>query len=173
MFAQYSIKQKSIAFAVLMVLLLLASNKRSFRPTLNAYDQLKEVREKVQFMSTSSQNAGALRTEMDYFKSLLGEQHIAPVAAQQAILNFATKLSAVKITGISETHFSVQNGFNVITNQIELTGGYQELCKAIYDYEKDFDTSFLVSVNFAKTKKNNRKNQLSVTLIFQNYEKAT
>ncbi|WP_136464889.1 hypothetical protein [Flagellimonas onchidii] len=173
MFENYSHKQKLIGLLVLLLVLFLAANKRSFKVTKNAYVQMQEVKGKLEFMKNSNHDSKQLQQQMDFYDNLLGQQGIRPDVAQQSILDFATRYTNVEIDELSETHFSNAKGFDIITNQLTLQGSYTALSRVVYDYEKNFKASSLVGVSFVKQKDRNRKkNKLKVLLIFQNYEKS-
>lgn len=173
MFENYSYKKKFIGLAVLLVLLFFAANKRSFKVTKNAYVQMKEVKEKMEFMQNSNIDSKELQRQMNLYDNLIGKQNIQPDAAQQSILDFATRYQDVEVDELSETHFSHEKGFDIITNQLTLEGSYSALSKVVYDYEKKFKVSSLVGVSYIKEKNyNRRKSKLKVLLIFQNYEKS-
>lgn len=173
MFEGYSYKKKLIGLSIFLVLLLLTANKKSFKVTKQAYGQLKEVKEQVEFMRISGKGSQSLQEQIRLYDGLIGKQDIEPSVAQQSILDFATQYEDVKIDELKETHFSNTNGFDVITNQLVLRGSYQALTRAVYDYEKKFDISSLVSIDFYKEKNfEKRTTELKVLLTFQNYEKS-
>ncbi|SNZ01700.1 hypothetical protein [Flagellimonas pacifica] len=173
MFEKYSYKQKFLGLVALLLVLFLAANKRSFKVTKNAYGQMREIREKLEFMQNSNHDSRELQRQMDLYDNLIGKQDIQPDMAQQSILDFATKYDDIEIDELSETHFSNTKGFDVITNRLTLEGSYSALAKVVYDYEKNFKVSSLVGVSFIREKNyNRRKNKLKVLLIFQNYEKS-
>ncbi|MBR9855762.1 MAG: hypothetical protein GYB37_14485 [Algicola sp.] len=173
MFENYTYKKKLIGLCILLVLLLLAANKKSFRVAKQAFGQLQEVKEQLEFMKTSSIGSKELQQQLSYYDRLIGKQNVEPEAAKQSILDFATKYNNVKINELKETHFSHANGYDVITNQLILEGSYASLSEILYDFEKKFDTSSLVSFAYYKEKNyKKRTSELKVHLIFQNYEKS-
>ncbi len=172
MFENVTYKKKTISLFLLLALLFLTANKRSFRITRNAHKQMKEVKEQLEFMKTSSKNSEELYHQLALYDGLIGKQNIGPNVVQQSILGFATKYSDINIEELKEPHLSEANGFMVITNQLILEGNYLALSKVVYEYEKKFDVSSLVSVIFYKKKNFNKKSELRVLLTFQNYEKS-
>lgn len=173
MFERYSYKKKLIGLSIVVALLLLTANKKSFKVTKQAYGQLKEAKEQLEFMRMSGQDSQTLQEQIKLYDGLIGKQDIEPSVAQQSILDFATQYEDVIIDELKETHFSSMDGFEVITNQLILEGSYQALTRAVYDYEKKFNISSLVSIDFYKEKNfAKRTSELKVLLIFQNYEKS-
>lgn len=172
MFERYSYKQKLIALSILLVLLLITANKRSFKVTAQAYQQLQEVRGQLEFMRMSGQGSMDLQEQLERYDRVIGKQHVDPGVAQQSILDFATNYDDVSIAELKETHFSQTKGFDVVTNQLILQGDYSSLSRVVYAYEKSFDVSSLVGIQYFTEKNfNKRTKELKVLLIFQNYEK--
>ena len=173
MFDNISYKKKLIGLLVLFVVMLLAANKRSFRATRTAYHQMNEIRSQLEYLQTSAIDSRHLETQLALYDNAIGKQNVEWDMVQQSILEFATQFESVAVDGLSETHLSASNGFEVITYQLTLEGSFYTLTNAIYAYERQFKMSKLVSVNYTKEKSyNDRKDKLKVQLIFQNYEKS-
>ncbi|WP_298487853.1 hypothetical protein [uncultured Maribacter sp.] len=125
-------------------------------------------------MKNSSHDSQQLQKQIHLYDKLIGSQNVEAEEIQQSILDFATGYESIKIDKLSETHISESNGFEVITNQLTLEGNFQSLIEVIYEFEKKFKVSSIVSINFIKEKKyDQRKSRLKVQLIFQNYEKVS
>tara|TARA_R110002033_G_scaffold66981_3_gene117993 strand:- start:36446 stop:36967 length:522 start_codon:yes stop_codon:yes gene_type:complete len=173
MFENFTYKQKLIGLGVVLLLLFFTANKRSFKATKNAYQQMKEVEAKVSYLKDLSLGSKELQNQVALYNNLLGKQDIEASQVQQEILNFASKYAIVDIDQLKETHLSESNGFHIITNQLVLEGDFLSLLEVVYAFEKKFNTSILVSINFLKEKNYQRKkDKLKVQLIFQNYEKS-
>lgn len=174
MFENLSYKQKLAGLGIVLIMLLMVANKRSFRATKDAYRQMKEVESQLAYMKASSFNSKELQTQIALYDDLIGQQHTETYVVQQSILDFANKFPKITIMELSETHLAESNGFVVKTNQLILEGDFQSLTETVYDFEKRFKNASLVSVSFLKERDfKKRKNRLRVKLIFQNYEKHT
>ena len=172
MFENFTYKQKLIGLGVLTVLLFFVANKRSFNITKQAYKQAKELNEKFDYVSKSSANVLEIQDELALYDKIIGIKGVAPEDVQQNILDFTTSFAEINVFGMEEIHFAESNGFTIITNQLILEGEYNNLIEVIYEFEKKFEYSNVVSVSFLKEREyKTRKNKLRVKIIFQNYEK--
>lgn len=173
MFEQFTYKQKFFGLIVIFVLLLLASNKRSFSVTRAMYGQLKEVEEKLKFVNDENQNVHSIVSEIAFLDNAIGKQGLAPDEVQQAIIDFSSQYKKIKVINIDETHFAESNGFDIFSNKLVLEGDFNSLSEVIYDFEKSFKQSKIISIAYERIKDyNKRKNKLQVSIIFQNYEKV-
>lgn len=173
MFENLTNKQK-IAFLIFTVIVLfLAANKRSYKVTLNAYSQVKELEEKLEYVKKNISNSQDLRRKSLVFNRILGSQeNIGADEIQQNLLDFITAYPSIKVDFFRELHFFQLNDYDVITNQVVLEGSFSKLLEFVYELEKKFDYSIVVSVNFNKSfDYKRRKNKLKVEIILQNYEK--
>lgn len=172
MFSQYTYKQKFFGLIVLFVLLLLVANKKSFSITKTRYNEVKEIEKKLLFVNNTNQDILSLTKEIAYLDDVIGKQGIPPDIVQQEILDFTSAYQQVKLVTIDEIHYAQGNGFDIFSNRLVLEGTFNSLSAIVYDFEKRFKQSRLVSINYEKIKNyNNRKDKLQVSIIFQNYEK--
>ncbi|MDO6758574.1 hypothetical protein Q4566_00060 [Tamlana sp. 2_MG-2023] len=172
MFTNLTYKQKLCGVGLLAVLLFFTANKRSFKVTKQAYIQSSKLEEKLNYINDSNSNVSDLQNELDLYDRIIGVQGVQPEDVQQSVLDFTTEFINVDVFGMEEMHFSESNGFKIITNQLILEGDYNSLIEVIYEFEKKFEFSSIVSVSFQKEKEYlTRKNKLRVKIIFQNYEK--
>ncbi len=173
MFANLTYKQKLLGLMVVGVLLFFAANKRSFKVTRQAYNQVRQLEDKLNYVNSSTTDIGQTQVELQFYDKIIGEQGVAPEEIQQQILDFATKYERVLVYNLDEIHIAESNGFSVISNQLTLEGDFNSLLDAVYAFEKEFRFSNIVSVSFVKEKEyQTRKNKLRVKIIFQNYEKS-
>lgn len=171
MFNQYTYKQKFKALLLLFVLLLITAYKRSFSPLITSYNEYHSLAQKTAEFESKSKELHKLTTEVATLDQVLGKGGQSKEIIQQEIVNFiANKHPEVTIDNIQPIHTFRDNNFTTITNQIDLTGNTNQLLKTVYDFEKEFDISKIVSLQFYTLKKNDKEEKLHLKLIFQNYE---
>jgi len=171
MFEQYSYKQKFIALLAIFVLLGATAYKRSFSTLIGTISEYRELTAKNEDMRTKSGNTDALIKEISLLDKLIGKEGVTKEMVQQGIINFASKRHpALSVSDLQPIHVYSDSTYNIITNQIDMTGRAAQLLEMSYDFEKAFDYSRIVSMNFYTTKKNNKTEKLHLKLIFQNYE---
>ena len=174
MFANLTYKQKLLGLMGVVVILSLAANKRSFKVTRQAYNQVKELEDKLEFVNSSTTDISQTQLELKYYDKILGKQGVDPEEIQQEILDFTSSFEEVYVFNLDEIHLAESNGFNVISNQLILEGNFNSLLEIVYAFEREFKFSNIVSISFVKEKEfQTRKDKLRVKIIFQNYEKNT
>jgi len=173
MFENLTYKQKFLGLIAISVLLGLAAYKRSFKLTIDAYNEYNELREKLHEIKSSSNTIHELDAEILYFDNLLGKENMESVLVQQEILNFVTNKSvAVSVFELAEVHEASDKEFVIHTNQLTIEGGFEALLKMVYEFEKEFPYSRVVNTSFFKKKDfKTRRIKLYAKIIFQNYEK--
>lgn len=173
MFENITYKKKLFGLSVLIIVLFLAANKRSFKVTKASYDNYKELEAKLEDINSSTINLNKIQADILLLDNLIGKQGVSPEEAQQSILDFMTEYDYVNIVNLEEVHFASGNGFNIYTNQLVLEGEFNNLIKVVYAFEKEFSLSKVVSISFNKEKNyNSRREELKVNIMFQNYEKS-
>ncbi|MBP2832827.1 hypothetical protein J8281_11580 [Aquimarina sp. U1-2] len=173
MFANLTNKQKLLGILVLGVLLFLAANKRSYQVTRQAYHQVKELENKLSYVNSTTTDISRTQAELEFYDKIIGKQGVTPEEIQQEILDFATIYDQVTVSNLDEIHLAESNGFSIISNQLILEGDFYSLLEVVYEFEKKFKFSNIVSISFVKEKEyRTRKNKLTVKIIFQNYEKS-
>ena len=174
MFSQYTYKQKFFGLIIIFVLLLLVANKKSFSITKARFNEVKDIEQKLLFVNNTNQDIMSLTKEIAYLDDIIGKQGIPPDIVQQEMLDFISTYNNVKLVTIDEIHYAQSNGFDIFSNRLVLEGTFNSLTTVVYDFEKQFKNSRLVSVNYEKIKNyNHRKDKLQVSIIFQNYEKIS
>lgn len=173
MFNNFTYKQKFLALVVLAILLGFTAYKRSFRLTIDAYRNYKGAAEKLRKINNSWQRAKSVENEVDYLDNLIGRKAMDADIVQQEIL---TKLSEIEnsmeLVKLERVHKANNEYFNIYTNQLVLSGRFDQLLRGTYSFEKDFEFSRLVCLNFYSEKElRTRRLKLYARLIFQNYEK--
>ncbi|WP_438422974.1 hypothetical protein [Aquimarina macrocephali] len=172
MFANLTYKQKLIGLIAIGILLFMAANKRSFKITRQAYDQVQQLEDKLEYVNSSTTDVTQTQVELKFYDKIIGKQGIEPEEIQQQILDFTSSYDNVYVFNLDEIHIAESNGFNVISNQLTLEGDFNALLEIVYAFEKEFKFSNIVSISFTKEKEfQTRKNKLRVKIIFQNYEK--
>ena len=172
MFENLTYKQRFVALLAIGVLLGFAAYKRSFKLTLDAYDEYSTLSGKLNEIKSSSNTIQELDAEIRYFDNLLGKENMESVLVQQEILNFVTnKSNSVTVVDLSEVHEVTDNEFVIDTNQLTLEGDFEKLLKMVYEFEKEFPYSRVVNTSFFKKKDFKTKRvKLYAKIIFQNYE---
>jgi len=173
MFENLTYKHKFLAVIAIAVLLGYAGYKRSFKLTLDTFNEYSELNKKLEEVSSSTTAIQDLDTEIRFLNNLLGQESMEPVLVQQEILDFVTNRSAgITVFNLAEMHEVSDNEFLIYTNQLTIEGDFDELLKTVYEFEKEFPYSRVVNISFFKKKDfKTRKIKLYAKIIFQNYEK--
>ncbi|MBQ4821396.1 hypothetical protein [Aquimarina sp. MMG016] len=173
MFENISYKKKFIALLILMVILAFTAYKRSYSMAIDAAKLLEESKQKLAKVNNSQQHITSLKSEVEYLDKLIGKEVANPDIVQQEILNTFTEINTnTPLVKLEEVHKSSDEYFNVYTNRLILTGNFGDLLKTTYNYEKEFDFSRVVSLQFYIEKEpRTRRKRLFEQIIFQNYEK--
>jgi nicotinic acid phosphoribosyltransferase len=167
-------KQKFFGITLGLIVLLLATYKKTYKHVFEAKGQLTTVNDKLLNIDNSYNEVYILKDEINSLDNIIGGQSENPEQVQQMILNFVSNsIYEVNISSIEDTHVYSDNEFIVYTNSIEIEGSYFDLMKLFYDVEKSFNASKIISAKLFSVKnyRNNSK-QLYLKLIFQNYEKS-
>lgn len=171
MFEKYSYKQKCTALLVVFIMLSVTAYKRSFSNLFEVIGEYKTLSAKAADIHSKSGNANVLRREIALLDKEIGKDGVTKQMVQQGIVGFATeKHSGVSINDLQPIHLFSDGNYNIITNQLDVTGKLDPLLRMGYDFEKDFSLSRPVSMNFYTSKKNNKTEDLHLKIIFQNYE---
>lgn len=174
MFTNLSYKQKFFAIIVGFVLLTMACYKKTYKHMFAARTELKNVEQKLSNTNNSYNELFSLKNEIQILDDLIGGHSVDPEGVQQKILDFIsnTKLN-VNIISIEDVHLFSDSEFLIYSNQVELEGSYTNLINLLYETEKNFKNSRVVSSKFySKKKYNTNKQKLFLKIILQNYEKA-
>jgi hypothetical protein len=150
----------------------MASYKKTFKHTLSAGKELGFVKEKLLNNENSLQDLNNLKNEISNLDKTIGGQTSNPELVQQKLLDFISKSNYnVNIVSIEDVHLFSDNEFLIYSNQIELEGTYNNLVSILYEIEKHFKNSRVVSTQLY-SKKNYRTNSknLYLKIILQNYE---
>ena len=173
MFENYSYKKKFTALIAIFLMLSITAYKRSFHSLFQVMEEYKELSEKVDDINKKANNTDGLLRDIAYLDKVIGKEGITKEMAQQGIVSFATKNNAqISINDVQPIHVFSDDNYRIITNQLDVTGNSNQLLQLAYDFEKQFDLSRIVSMNFHTTKKNNEFEVLHLKMIFQNYENS-
>ena len=171
MFENYSYKTKLKTLALIFCMLSYAAYKRSFSSLIGAAGENTELKKKVEAVDAKSKGLDALTAELATLDKVLGKEGLSKEKVQQDIISFITKeANDVSIYELKSVHEYADENHKIYTNQLDVTGGINQLLKLSYDFEKKFNLSRVVSVEFYTTKKNNKNDVLHLKMIFQNYE---
>ena len=173
MFNTVSYKRKFIAVLIGFIIMLLAAYKKNFKHIFEIRHQINNLDEKLNTVDGSYNQIFFLKNEIVQLNDLIGGQTKAPELVQQLILDFITNTGLkINIHDIEDTHIFDDDEFSVYTNVLDIEGDYTTLLQLLYQIEKDFKASKVVSSEFY-TEKNYRYNskKLFLKLILQNYEK--
>ena len=139
-----------------------------------AKKQLNLVKEKLATVDDSYNRLGVLNNEISGLDYLIGGQTKKPENVQHEILDFISSDSLeVNIVSIADVHLYKSDEFLIYSNEIELSGSYENLVNTLYNIETNFKNSRVMSSQFYSKKnyKTNKQN-LFLKIILQNYEKA-
>jgi hypothetical protein len=170
MFEQYSYKKKCTALLVIFVMLAITAYKRSFSTLFQVIGEYKTLSAKVDELNKKSGNTNGLIRDVAYLDKIIGREGASKEIVQQDIVSFASKKPNISINELKPIHVFSDENYTIVTNQLDVTGGANQLLQLGYDFEKEFDFSRIVSMNFYTTKKNNKFEVLHLKMIFQNYE---
>lgn len=170
MFEKYSYKQKCMALLLVFLMLSVAAYRRSFSPLVQAISEHRALRQKTESINGKSKDLKSLEREIAWLDKEIGKGGVTKQMVQQGIVGFATKHPGISINDLDPIHVFSDGSYNIITNQLDLTGKVNELMHLGYDFEKKFTLSRPVSMNFYTAKKNNQPAILHLKIIFQNYE---
>jgi Tfp pilus assembly protein PilO len=173
MFEQYSYKKKCMALVLIFVMLSVTAYKRSFSTLFQVIGEYKIVSSKIDELNKKASNTNGLMRDVAYLDQIMGKEGTKKEMIQQGIVSFASENHAgVSIHEVQPIHVFSDENYTAITNQLDVTGGANQLLQLGYDFEKRFDLSRIISMNFYTTKNNNKSEVLHLKMIFQNYEIA-
>lgn len=171
MFEKYSYKQKNYALIILFFMLSITAYKRSFHDLFEVITTYKNTSKKAEDINKKTKNMDRLIKDVTYLDKIIGKEGITKEMVQQGIVSFASKNAPeVSISDLQPIHDYHEDDYRIITNQLDVTGNTDQLLKLAYDFEKKFNLSRIVSMNFYTTKNNNKSEVLHLKMIFQNYE---
>ncbi|MCD0464714.1 hypothetical protein [Flavobacterium sp. ENC] len=171
MFEKYSYKKKFTALVLIFVMLLITAYKRSFHTLFQVINEYRTLAEKTNQINKKANNTEGLTKEINYLDRVIGKEGITKEMVQQGIISFAsTENPKVSINDLQPTHVFSDENYRIISNQLDVTGNCNQLLALGYDFEKKFDFSRMVSMNFYTVKKSNTSEVLHLKMIFQNYE---
>jgi hypothetical protein len=171
MFEKYSYKTKCTALIVIFLMLSVTAYKRSFHTLFQVISEYRVLSRKVDDINKKANNTEGLIKDIAYLDKIIGKEGITKEMVQQGIVSFASeKHPQVSINDLQPIHVYPDDNYNVITNQLDVTGNTNQLLQLGYDFEKKFNFTRMVSMNFYTIKKNNKSEVLHLKMIFQNYE---
>ncbi|MFH6990407.1 hypothetical protein ACHRVW_21940 [Flavobacterium collinsii] len=171
MFEKYSYKKKFTVLVIVFFMLLITAYKRSFHTLFQVINEYKALSIKTNDINKKANNTDKLTKEINYLDRVIGKEGITKEMVQQGIITFAsTENPTVSIHDLQPTHVYADENYQIISNQLDVTGTCNQLLTLGYDFEKKFDYSRIVSLNFYTTKKSNTSEVLHLKMIFQNYE---
>ncbi len=172
MFEKYSYKQKSYFLILFIVLLIATATKRSFYPLFCLVSENRNLKKEQANIAHGGKKLKSLIKEINVMETLIGKKINDTLSVQKSILDFViSKHQKLSIANLGQEHIWVNENFKIKTNQIELVGSLNELLNVVFECEKQFQYSRIVSSCFFLKKENDKKKILSLKIVFQNYEK--
>jgi len=173
MFSELTNKKKFYGVLLLFIVLSIAAYKRSFKGAIEAVNYYSESKKNIEKNINIDEDLLQLKNEIQSLDNIIGKKAKNPDIVQNEILNFISQQEHnFKLSKIENLHISSDNYFTIYSNMITLEGSFNELLKAIYRFEKDFEYARIASIKLHVLKKQqNSKNKLFTKIIFQNYEK--
>jgi hypothetical protein len=173
MFKKYTYQQKFKVSIVLLVLLALATYKKTYRQIFRIHNELETMTQRINETGASNQEIYNINTQLNDLDVLIGRQGAEPEMIQHKMLDFITNSKLdVNVINIEKAHLFKGAEFMIYTNQIEVEGGYENLVKLLFQIESDFMISRVSNVKLYTVKDfRNKKKRLILKLILQNYEK--
>lgn len=171
MFDKYPFKLKFKLLLVVFVMLSIAAYRRSFSGLIEVVRENNSLTEKVGQMGNKTKNADKLRREIATLDKLIGKEGISKDKVQQGIIAFVSeKSNGISINDLQAIHEYADENYKIYTYQLDLIGNFNQLIQLAYNFEKTFDYSKIVSLDFYTEKKSNQNEVLHLKIIFQNYE---
>lgn len=173
MFDTITYKKKTIYVGVLFLLLALAAYKKNFKKVIAINEQLALLHPNANQNGVTEEDAFFLKREIETIEQVIGGVNVKPETVQQQLLKFAAQSQLeIDVIGVQGVHESSNADFIIHTNQMKVSGSYSDLMHFMKAIEDNFSLSKIVSATF-ETKRNpsNRKKELYLNMIFQNYEK--
>ena len=174
MFKNVTYKQKFFAAIIGFILLFMASYKKTYKHTITTREKLSHVEQKLLSNENSLNELYQLNNKISTLDKTIGGQTQSPEQVQQKILDFISKHKFnVNVVSIEEAHLFSDSEFLIYSNQIELGGTYQNLMETLYEIEKNFKSSRVVSTQlYSKKNYRTHSKNLFLKIILQNYEKS-
>lgn len=174
MFDNITYKKKFFAVIIGFVLLVMACYKKTYKHMFAAKKELSNVEQKLLNIDNSYNKLYALKNDIQNLDNIIGGHSINAEDAQQELLDYISKTNIeVNIISIEDVHLFSDDEFLVYSNQITLEGSYTNLIKLLYETEKNFKNSRVISSEFySKKNYSTNKQNLFLKIILQNYEKA-
>ena len=174
MFKNLTYKQKFFAVIGAFILLFMASYKKTYKHTLTAKKELSLVEKKISSDENLLNELYYLKNEIGGLERTIGGQTKNAEHVQQELLDFISKNEfIVNIVSIEDVHLFSDNEFLIYSNQIALEGHYKDLITTLYEIEKNFKNSRVVSTNiYSKKNYRTKSKTLYLKIILQNYENA-
>lgn len=171
MFEQYSYKKKFIVLILVFVMLSVTAYKRSFSTLFQTMQQYNTLSSKIEEVNKKANNSNSLIKDIAYLDKIMGKEGVAKEVIQQGIVSFASeKGEGISIYEVQPIHVFLDENYTIITNQLDVTGGINQLLQLSYDFEKKFNDSRITNMNFYTNKNNNKSDVLHLKMTFQNYE---
>nr|WP_299384818.1 hypothetical protein [Allomuricauda sp.] len=173
MFENITYRKKFWGLMALLIIMGITAYKRSYRLTIDAYKSLKSSKETLADATDSHERIAFLEAEVEFLDNIIGKKAANADLVQQEIINTYTDLeSASELIKLDEVHKANNEYFNIYTNKLLLSGTFNQLLSATYEFEKDFEFSRMVSIRFyVEREPRTRRKRLYEQIIFQNYEK--
>lgn len=171
MFDKYSYQLKFRILLAVFCFLSIAAYKRSFSSVIALINENRELSEKTSGSRENFSSVQQLTADLKAIDTMIGQEGVSKEKTQQAIVDFVSRHGVgVSINNLEAIHRFSDESHTVYTNQLDITGRFNDLIALSYLFEKEFTYSKLVNIEYYTVKKNNIPNVLHLKMIFQNYE---
>lgn len=173
MFTNITYKKKVIYAAIMAILLLFASFKKNIKKVIQFNKELRELQLSQLEDKDFNTDISYLKQEIKTIEGFIGGVNVSPEQVQQQLIKFISNAPLdLKIIGIERIHFAAVDQFNILSNQVTISGDYNNLIRLLHEIERDFDLSKMTNARFyTKNDYRNNRKELFLEILFQNYDK--
>ncbi|MFP9119328.1 hypothetical protein ACLI08_16185 [Flavobacterium sp. RNTU_13] len=170
-FENYPYKVKLQALGIIFLILMAAAYKRSFSQLFDVMGEYKTLKSQKEEFKKNNGNVADLSAKLQKIDRIIGKETVDKEKIQQEIVSFtASSRFKVSIFDMKSVHTFKDEDYTIYSNQLDVTGNFNELLSLAYAFEKEFTLSKIANMNFYTVKKNNTPTVLHLKMIFQNYE---
>lgn len=171
MFEQYSYKFKFKALLAILVVLSIAAYKRSFGPLINAVKENSTLQQNMKEGTSEVLNLQQLKSDIKYLDNLIGRRGIGKEKIQNEIITFLSGFDKnIALHQLQTIHEYTSTDYTIYSYQLDIIGDLNKMLHVLYEFEKKFHYSKIMSTRFYTAVQSDKKNVLHLSIIFQNYE---
>ena len=167
-----SSKQKLVLVIIFFLILLVALYFKTYKKIFETRHKINELEYSIQNSPQTKKNIGNLKSQLTYVNNIIGSKNANFENVPKEYLNFIANTNfQVELISITKTHFYRDKDFSIYTNQVIFKGDYENLLELLYETEKKFIESRIISAKIYKERNYaEKKDFLYLKIIFQNYE---